>query len=153
MIGDGVDTRVWTAQWLFDERMRAPLIKNYLIDLNLYVKDLIDGQTRKWKMAKLQDLFFPADVKLIVKQQPVVWKQDFWVWMHTKSGDFSVKSAYWLACQTQKADLILKAECLPSLNGLKNQVWSLRTSPNIKCSCGELLVVLCQWQMLFLLEV
>lgn len=52
--------------------------------------------------------------------------------MHNKSGDFSVSSSYWLACQTQKADLIREAECLSSLNGLKNQVWSLAAPPKIK---------------------
>lgn len=43
-----------------------------------------------------------------------------------------MKSDYWLACQSQKAQLIFEAESLPSLNCLKNQVWSLSTSPKIK---------------------
>lgn len=131
-IGNGRNTRVWTEQWLFDDRMRAPLIKNNFIDLNLYVKDLIDIPNIKWNGTRLRDLFYPEDITGIMKNQPMVWKDDFWIWMHNKSGDFSVKSAYWLACQTTKSDLILEAEMFPSLNGLKTQVWSLQIAPKIK---------------------
>lgn len=43
-----------------------------------------------------------------------------------------MKSCYWLAWNTSRADLIWNAEMKPSLNELKKEVWSLKTSPKIR---------------------
>lgn len=63
------------------------------------------------------------------QKQPVLWKEDFWVWQHNRGGDFSVKYGYWLACQINKASIITKAYMKPSLNDLKCQVWALGMGP------------------------
>ncbi|KAG7577746.1 Ribonuclease H domain [Arabidopsis thaliana x Arabidopsis arenosa] len=44
----------------------------------------------------------------------------------------SVKTGYWLAFRDNKSDLIRNATSQPSLNGLKEKVWSILAAPKIK---------------------
>ncbi|KAG2276642.1 hypothetical protein Bca4012_043135 [Brassica carinata] len=89
-----------------DGSMRAPWRKNYFFDSMLKVKDIINADGNQWNYDKLQELFYPQDIKQILKFPP--------------SGDFSVKSAFWLVNQYDK-ESVLEAKALPSLNPLKQQ--------------------------------
>ena len=133
MIGNGQSSLVWVDPWLFDVSMRVPFMKNIFVNLNLRVTDLIDFPNRCWNLERLEDLFYPRDMNLILMNKPVVSKDDFWCWLHTRNGDYSVKSGYWLANRLHNSDLIAAAELRPSLNDLKVQVWFLHTTPKIKC--------------------
>lgn len=52
-----------------DGQMLRPLIKNPVIDIDLRVSDLIDYERRDWIKDKLEDLFYPEDVKCILKSK------------------------------------------------------------------------------------
>lgn len=132
MVGNGKSSLVWMVAWIFENGMRKPLIKNTFIDINLRVSDLIDGPSRMWNTKLVHDLFYQEDAKYILQHQPVVCKDDFWVWLHNKSGEYSVKFGYWLAWSSTRTDMIQEAEMKSSLNGLKTDVWSLKTSPKIR---------------------
>lgn len=80
----------------------------------------------------LQELFFPDDIRRITAHKPVVSQDDFWCWDHNKSGDYSVRSGYWLASKTSNPEILREATNLPSLNGLKAHIWSIHTVPKIK---------------------
>lgn len=69
----------------------------------------------------------------------MVGVDDFFVWKHNRSGDFSVKSGYWLAAQIAKEPLIREACAQPSINSLKEQVWKLQTEPKIKVFLWKML--------------
>lgn len=107
-------------------------MKNPLVDLCLRVSDLIDIQKRNWNMEKLHELFYSADVLFIIDKKPVVSKNDYWCWIHNKSGDYTVSSGYWLANQLNNIELIKEAEMRPSFNDIKGQVWDLKTFQKIK---------------------
>ena len=62
----------------------------------------------------------------------MISKDDFWVWGHNRSGEYSVKSGYWLQNQITNSQLLIEASALTSINELKVQVWSLNISPKIK---------------------
>lgn len=131
-VGNGESINLWVDPWLDFGSMRPPLIKNLFININLKVADIIDPRIITWDHDKLHDLFYPEEVDVILRNKPVVSKADFWIWKFNKSGDYSVKSGYWLAFKESKKDMIFEVEMLPSLNGLKEQVWSLQTAPKIK---------------------
>ncbi|KAG7565144.1 Reverse transcriptase domain [Arabidopsis suecica] len=131
-VGNGNSIKVWMEPWLDDGIMRIPWIKNPIIDLELSVSDLIDFERRDWDPQKLDEHFFPDDIIKIKRRKPVVDLDDFFVWKHNKNGDFSVKSAYWLACEINRAEIISQADVQPSINTLKAQVWKLTTDPKIK---------------------
>lgn len=131
-VGNGKSLNVWMDPWIFDIAPRLPLQRHFSVNLDLKVNDLINFEDRCWKRDLLEELFYPTDVELITKRNPVVNMDDFWVWLHAKTGEYSVKSGYWLAFQSNKLDLIQQANLLPSTNGLKEQVWSTKSSPKIK---------------------
>ena len=133
-VGNGLNTRVWTDKWVEDpaEGMRAPWVKNISFDVNLRASSLIDTVTKQWNVTKLVEVFVKGDVDLILSNQPVVDRPDFYSWRHVKSGQLTVKSAYWLASTSKAEEKIPEAFMLPSLNGLKEKVWKVKTVPKIR---------------------
>lgn len=69
-VGNGSSIRVWADYWLDDDGMRAPWIKNNLIDINLKVSALIDFERRDWNGSVLEELFFPEDIIKIKATKP-----------------------------------------------------------------------------------
>ncbi|CAA7016072.1 unnamed protein product [Microthlaspi erraticum] len=114
-VGNGASTNVWSELWIEDIVMRCPLMKNDRINIDLKVEELIDFSSRGWDRGKLDDLFYPDDVQRILKHKPVVSKDDFLVWKLNKSGQFSVKSAYWLAFQINKGTFYKEQKLFPLL--------------------------------------
>lgn len=133
-IGNGCNTKVWLHKWVDDpiEGLKAPWIKNTSFDVLLKVGNLINPVTRRWDMQALQDLFVLGDVDLITRKQPVLAREDFFSWRFNKSGNFSVKSAYWLACDLKTKMNHPEVLALPSVNPLKDQVWKVKTVPKIR---------------------
>lgn len=133
MIGNGSSTPVWSMPWLVDgDHMCIPLMKNGFVDLNLRVKDLLLPRSHSWDMLKLNDLFFQRDVEIISQIRPVISSEDFYIWNHTRSGEYSVKTGYWFAERMANKEAYVAGSMLPSLNGIKEFIWSLNTDPKIK---------------------
>ncbi|XP_018479618.1 uncharacterized protein LOC108850618 [Raphanus sativus] len=131
-VGSGKSTLVWTDKWLFDKEPLAPMRKQTFFNVNLRVCDLIDTHTRTWDRGKLEEVFFPSDIELIMKMKPAFGKEDSYEWVHNRWGAYSVKSGYWLACSTDKSAVRVEAQSKPSLNDVRSQVWSVNTTPKIK---------------------
>ncbi|KAH0852847.1 LOW QUALITY PROTEIN: hypothetical protein HID58_090770 [Brassica napus] len=123
-----------TYKWIDDpiEGLRAPWRKNYYFNVNLSADALIDHASRRWNYGALNDNFVPGDVEIINRNQPVVSREDFFVWKYNKSGLISVKSAYWLASSLKTSNRLRDVICLPSINPIKEKVWALHTSPKLK---------------------
>ncbi|CAA7049019.1 unnamed protein product [Microthlaspi erraticum] len=102
-VGNGKSISVWTDLWVLDEGLRAPWRLINPFDVNLMAKDLIDPISKKWDMAKLQEMFFQEDVQRVLEFQPV-----------------------------NKGEILKEAELQPSLNSLKASVWKLPTTQKIK---------------------
>ena len=133
-IGDGCNTRVWLDKWIEDPElgMRAPWVKNIRFDVNLMVSGLIDSSTRRWNVLALHEIFVPGDVKLIMSKQPLISHDDSFVWKHNKSGNLTVKFAYWLARDQKIKESQSKVLMLPSLNPIKEKIWQIQSSLKIK---------------------
>lgn len=133
-IGNGSSVKVWIDPWIEDEDegMRAPMRKNYFFDVCLKVNSLIDPISRTWDFEALGDHFFEEDIERIKKIRPVTSRDDFYTWKYNKSGDFSVKSAYWLSSKDSVDEVSLNASALPSTNDLKCQIWEIPTDPKLQ---------------------
>ncbi|CAA7054860.1 unnamed protein product [Microthlaspi erraticum] len=101
-------------------------------NVNLLARDLIDFQTRRWDEGKLRETFYPEDVEMILKAQPVTRGENYWSWNHSPNGDYTVKSGFWLASSINKKVLWEEAGQLPSLNILKQRAWSIQTTSKIQ---------------------
>lgn len=133
MVGYGKFLSVWSSPWLVDgDMMRIPLMKNILVDLNLRVSGLLLANSHHWSIRLLNDLFYPQDIEIILKIKLVVSSPDFFVWNHTRSGEYVVRSRYWLAERAANKEAFAVGGMLSSLNGLKNIIWLIETAPKIK---------------------
>lgn len=54
------------------------------------------------------------------------------VWLHNRSGEYSVRSGYWLASQSHNIDLQFEVAALPSLNPIKDKIWEVLAPSKIK---------------------
>lgn len=142
-IGNGKSFRVWIDDWIEDDGWRTPYRRNYFFNPDLRISELIDWDKRIWDPQKLEHHFLPQDIRRINMINLVTELDDFYSWKHNKSGDFSVKSAYWLASQACNLQTRIHAEQLPSTNDVKSLVWGLQIDPKIqvflwKALCGAL---------------
>ena len=83
-------------------------------------------------MGSLEEVFVRKDIELIVQNQPVVEREVFFTWKLNKSGDMTVKSAYWLASSLKAKEKNTEAFREPSTNLLKEKVWQVKTVPKIR---------------------
>lgn len=104
-------------------------LKTAPFNVNLRSRELIDFQSRRWNLQAMEKVFVPSDIQTMLKNQPVVSKEDFWVWKFNKSGAYSVKSGYWLAAQDKSKELQRVMETLPLINVLKAKSWKVQTAP------------------------
>lgn len=49
-------------------------------DANLMVSSLIDTETKRWNILSLSEVFVQGDVEIILRNQPVVEKSDYFTW-------------------------------------------------------------------------
>ncbi|XP_070026376.1 uncharacterized protein [Nicotiana sylvestris] len=67
-------------------------------NLDLKVADLIDEDTHTWKLHKISTTFEPEDVDAILSIPiSIIGLNDRLLWNHSKSGNYEVKSGYYLA--------------------------------------------------------
>ena len=129
MVGDGCSLPVWSTPWLVDgEKMCILSMKN----INLKVSDLLLPNSHLSDLQKLESLFYKQDINIILQIKPVVSSQDFFCWNHSRSGEYSANTGYWLAESEARKDAYVSGKILPSLNGIKHCILSLKTVPKIK---------------------
>lgn len=83
-------------------------------------------------MYSISEVFVKGDVELLLRNQPVTDKEDFYSWKYNKSGQMTVKSAYWLASSKKIEKNFPEVIDGPSINPLKEQVWKVLTASKIK---------------------
>lgn len=74
----------------------------------------------------------PQDIEITLKIKPVISSSDFFIWNHTRSGEYVVRSEYWLAKKEANKEAFVVGGMQPSLNGIKDYIWSVDTAPKIK---------------------
>ena len=94
---------------------------------------LIDEDSRRWKVDTLKSLFLPFEVKTILNI-PLSYSlpEDKIIWIGNKRGEFSVKSAYYVALT-----VINSSDCGESSHGdpripLWKWIWQLKIPPKIR---------------------
>ena len=123
-IGTGRDTRVWSESWVPDGVARPPRPADHIVYRlpQLLVQSFIRNDTEEWDTQLLRDFFHPDDIPLILGLKPSRSRApDGYVWNHTKSGVYSVKTGYDLLRST-KLSLSQEGAIEPSITGLQNHV-------------------------------
>ncbi|XP_056866982.1 uncharacterized protein LOC130512731 [Raphanus sativus] len=133
-IGTGGDTRAWTDPWVPDIVARAPRPADHIVYRlpQLPVHAFIRNDTKEWNAQLLKEFFHQDDIPLILglklshSDTP-----DGYIWNHTKSGVYSVKTGYDLL-SSEKLNLTRGGATEPSLTGFQSHVWKIKAPNKIK---------------------
>lgn len=97
VIGNGQNTCIWRDPWLpsFEDSKIPNRDKEGRDNELVYVSELI--QEGRWNRDILTQVFQPWEIQAIQKLPlPIHDMDDTWMWKHTQSGVFSVKSVYFI---------------------------------------------------------
>ena len=97
------------------------------------VSDLIDEDSKRWKVDTLKSLFLPFEVETILNI-PLSYRllEDKIIWVGNKRGEFSVKSAYYVALTViNPSDRGECSHCDPR-TPLWKRIWLLKIPPKIR---------------------
>lgn len=99
-IGDGASVCIWGDYWIQGEQkegLKTPCPRGLE---NMRVKELINYGNVEWNREIIKTLFTNHDFSLITNL-PLSCRlpQDKLLWAHTKTGQYTVKSGYWLGKQ------------------------------------------------------
>ncbi|KAK4392149.1 hypothetical protein Sango_1992700 [Sesamum angolense] len=114
-IGSGRSIKVWQDPWLprpFSFHILTPPGTN---DPHLRVCDLIDDCSKDWNKTLVRNLFWHDEAESILAiPLSSVEGADFFVWHHTATGMFSVKSAYHVAVSLANRNQPSTSHSVPS---------------------------------------
>ncbi|XP_016458490.2 uncharacterized protein LOC107782157 [Nicotiana tabacum] len=97
-ISNGKNINVWTDPWIPRKNGFTPKSIQMQNNLDLKVADLIDEDTHTWKLHKISTTFEPEDIDAILSIPiSIIGLNDRLLWHHSKSGNYEVKSGYYLA--------------------------------------------------------
>lgn len=131
-IGDGNDVKIWEDNWLpFQNGYELYTKENNSAQLYL-VRDLMEDHSKEWNQTKIANTFLDFEGEQI-NQIPLIHEDiyDSLMWLHTKDGNYSVKSGYnlireWVQNKEQGTSNTV------SMQKLWKTVWSLNTIPRHK---------------------
>ena len=101
-VGTGTQIKVWHDAWLPSPSTFKVVSPIRVIDKDATVDSLIDNDLMVWDVVKLRLGFLPRDME-IIQQIPLSRRRpkDRQIWMATRNGIFTVKSAYQLLLRQQ----------------------------------------------------
>ncbi|KAG7617742.1 putative ribonuclease H domain, reverse transcriptase zinc-binding domain-containing protein [Arabidopsis thaliana] len=140
VVGNGEDIIIWRHKWLDSKpasaalRMqRVPPQEYASVSSILKVSDLIDESGREWRKDVIEMLFPEVERKLIGELRPGGRRiLDSYTWDYTSSGDYTVKSGYWVLTQIINKRSSPQEVSEPSLNPIYQKIWKSQTSPKIQ---------------------
>lgn len=97
-VGDGERIKIWRDNWIPSPTTYRIITPEQHLSFEPRVKELIDGDSREWKVDFIRQRFLPQDTDAILSI-PLCARgaRDRLVWTDNKNGKFSVRSAYRLA--------------------------------------------------------
>ncbi|KAK4410308.1 hypothetical protein Sango_0103800 [Sesamum angolense] len=124
-LGSGAQVQVWMNPWLPRPHSFHPITPPTTALAHTLVSDLIDPVRRHWKAELVQQLFWLCDGSVILAI-PLnrMGEQDLLMWNYSKTGSFSVCSAYHLAVSLEDSPCSSSGAALESAWWRK--VWQAR---------------------------
>lgn len=126
-VGDGRQIEVASHKWL----THAPIFINPPPS-PLYVRDLIDEDTRRWDRGKLQTLFAPStQQEILAVPLDNLTSKDELIWKENVSQKFTVKSAYGVALGLLNKSPFEHSQA-QSDGSLWKKIWKLNVPPKVQ---------------------
>ena len=133
-VGNGAHIKIWKDAWFLTNSYARVLSSVQVLDEDATVENLIDPVCMCWK-EELIDKIFMANEAQAIKQIPLSLRRppDSRVWIGTRKGNFTVKSAYWfLADQQHHQQVQTSSSSNGVINVFWNRVWDAKVPPKVK---------------------
>lgn len=133
-VGNGEKINIWKDAWI-PQSPTKKVLTNRGSHLLSRVSDLIDPATGDWDVQLLHQTFWQIDVQRILAiPLPMHEMIDFVAWSHTKTGLFSVRSAYHCEWEYQYGNKLINENISDNSipNGIWDTVWSLQCPAKVK---------------------
>ncbi|KAL0411938.1 UNVERIFIED_CONTAM: hypothetical protein Slati_3783500 [Sesamum latifolium] len=102
-VGSGASISVWTDPWIPRPHSFRPITPVPPAWAHLRVADLIDPVCCDWQVDLVKTIFWPDDsASILAIPLSRIGDADRLIWHYSKSGVFSVRSAYHLACALEE---------------------------------------------------
>ncbi|XP_048593215.1 uncharacterized protein LOC106393995 [Brassica napus] len=121
----------WEDPWIPSNPARPAAPIAPVMNPNMRVSDLIDQGVKDWNVGLLEKYVHPEDIPLIRNLAiSSTHRRDTFCWNFTRSGQYTVKSGYWVAQNLLK--LSEEKEVLePSITKLQGFAWKLKAPTKI----------------------
>ena len=132
-VGSGEKIKVWHDKWIPSPSTYKVISPISSLADDATVDQLINPVTIRWDVSMLESVFLARDVDLIQsiplsKRKP----KDVLIWHETKSGYFSVKSAYGMLLANQSAPEASSSSSEGSVSQCWSAIWSASVQPKIR---------------------
>ena len=132
-VGNGRLIHIWEDKWLPTSTTYKVISPPRPFDDFPMVSALIDADTKRWKVDTLKSLFLPFEVETILNI-PLSYSlpEDKIIWVGNRRGEFSVKSAYYVALTVINPSN--RGECSHGdpRTPLWKRIWQLKIPPKIR---------------------
>ncbi|XP_048608961.1 uncharacterized protein LOC125584486 [Brassica napus] len=131
-IHSGYEVKVWEDPWIPTTPARPARPVAPVMNPNMRVSDLINQDLKEWNVELLEDYVHPVDIPLICSMAiSSTHRRDTFCWNYTRTGQYTVKSGYWVAQNLLKQEE--EKEILePSITKLRAFAWKLK-APRKMC--------------------
>ncbi|KAG7534826.1 Reverse transcriptase domain [Arabidopsis thaliana x Arabidopsis arenosa] len=137
VVGNGENINIWKHQWIQSKPARSLNCVNHIppglhhsVSQAITVKDLLEMNGREWRWELLNLMFSEDDRKRIEAIRPGGSStKDRYTWDYAKTGQYSVKSGYWVLTQILNKRSSSQEVVQPSLDPLYQKIWKLEAPP------------------------
>lgn len=129
IVGDGETIRIWKDNWLPGEIS----VHNQNNDSDERLSSIIDHVNKRWDLAKVKATL-PNQMAISAVQVPISYfgVQDRFVWPHTHSGTYSVRTGYHIARSKFQPPQVFPSSSISLNPSFWNQIWSVKTPQKVK---------------------
>ncbi|CAA7058564.1 unnamed protein product [Microthlaspi erraticum] len=131
VIGNGASASVWNDLWLSLDQPSQPIGPQNHLHTEIKVSELLNNQNGEWLFEKIKKEVLPHQLKQILAIKPSKkGAPDSYIWLSTKSGDYSVKTGYHSAVAAQ--ELLTDPHNMHDPINWMSDVWNGKFSPKLK---------------------
>ena len=132
-MGNGRLIHIWEEKWL-----PTPITYNVIspprpFDDFTMVSALIDHETKRWKVELIRAVFLPFKANTILNM-PLSYNlpEDKLIWTGNRRGDFTINSAYYIACSLVEAEETSESSSGNPRTPFWKKIWHLKIPSKIR---------------------
>ena len=124
---------IWEDKWLPTPTTYNDISPPRPFDDFIMVSALIDHETRRWKVELIRAVFLPFEDDMILNM-PLSYNlpEDKLIWTGNRRGDFTIKSAYYIACSLVGAEETSESSSCGLRTPLWKKIWHLKIPSKIR---------------------